>query len=203
MRLWHLIVPTMMLMCRWPIEVNGLLKGATQVDELRAYYLMIEQNMWAIAQSGNDHSHVLDQIFEGHRIFVDDNITLVPNTLHDFKLLETVYEWKLLETDIITLDNLFEALRLLLRENLQRLDELQATDFADTVFKDTHYPVNGTLEKIDNIMIKQGMYYKAMLVGTPMWSTNCEYIFCFVFICLIWQKYFRNIHERFFRFCIF
>lgn len=174
MRLWHLIVPTMMLMCRWPIEVNGLLKGATQVDELRAYYLMIEQNMWAIAQSGNDHSHVLDQIFEGHRIFVDDNITLVPNTLHDFKLLETVYEWKLLETDIITLDNLFEALRLLLRENLQRLDELQATDFADTVFKDTHYPVNGTLEKIDNIMIKQGMYYKAMLVGTPMWSTNCE-----------------------------
>lgn len=150
--------------CLMPSHVNGLLNGATKMDELRAYYLMIEQNMWRLIETENDRNHGLQQIFEGHRIFVDDNITKV-YTENDFKILNTVYEWKLLETDIITVNKLFEAFRFLLQQNHEHFDELAATDFADTVFKDEHWPVNETLNMIENIMVKQGMYYKAMLVG--------------------------------------
>lgn len=177
MRHCYLTVLFVILICHWPIAANGLLKGATQVDELRAYYLMIEQNMWRIVDSGNDPEHALNQIFIGHSIFINDNISRMSHSLSDFQLLDSVYEWKVLETNIITLDNLFEALRLLLKEKVQRLDELQATDFADTVFKDNHYPVNGTLEMIENIMVKQGMYYKAMLVGIRLGNLHSIVVF--------------------------
>lgn len=159
-----LTVFTVILACGlWPTS-TALLKGATKLDELRAYYLLIEQNMWRIAETETDQNHALQQLFEGHRVFIDENLSKV-YTESDFKILNTVYEWKLLETDIITMNKLFEAFRFLLQQNHEHFDELAATDFADTVFKDEHWPVNGTLETIFNIMIKQGMYYKAMLVG--------------------------------------
>lgn len=150
--------------CLMPSNVNGLLNGATKMDVLRAYYLMIEQNMWRLIETENDKNHAVQQIFEGHRVFVDENITKI-YTENDFDILNTVYEWKLLETNIIAVNKLFEAFRFLLQQSHEHFDELAATDFADTVFKDDHFPVNETLNMIENIMVKQGMYYKAMLVG--------------------------------------
>lgn len=166
---------TVILACGlWPTS-NALLKGVTKLDELRAYYLLIEQNMWRIAQTETDQNHALQQLFEGHRVFIDENLSKI-YTESDFKILNMVYEWKLLETDIITMNKLFEAFRFLLQQNHEHFDELAATDFADTVFKDEHWPVNATLDTIYNIMIQQGMYYKAMLVGDNILSIKYNQI---------------------------
>lgn len=155
---------SVILLCGFCATANGLLRGATKIDELRAFYLRIEQNMWEIVEKETDQSHTVKQLFEGHRVFIDENMAKVYSE-NDFHVLDAVYEWKLLENDLVALNNLFEAFRFLLQQNHEHLDQLAARDFTDTVLKDTHWPVNETFEKIDNIMVKQGMYYKAMLVG--------------------------------------
>uniref|UniRef100_A0A1B0D3K4 Uncharacterized protein n=1 Tax=Phlebotomus papatasi TaxID=29031 RepID=A0A1B0D3K4_PHLPP len=152
------------------VGLSGVLggKGCTVIDKLREYYLTIEDESWKIVNRGSGIYHpdkILHPIYKMYRMFALQNIT---QAMEDYELvsLDRIYEWKLLERDLMSVNNLFTVFRQELEKPLQNVgnfDELSATDFADTVFKDKHWPVPETFDQIENIMVNQGLYYKAMV----------------------------------------
>lgn len=135
-----------------------------QIDAVRANYAALEENSWSVIENGIDHAQSLKQIMKNYRQFVQDEL-ISQQSVNDFIVFDKIYEWKILQQSLITLNNLFEAYRLMLSQNVEDLDNLALNDFAETVLFDKDWPVNQTLDEIENIMVKQGLYYKAMLVS--------------------------------------
>lgn len=149
-------------------------KEATIIDILRSQYISFEAELWSIIENGVDQNSVLHHILHEQNKFVNTNLT-IDYVENEFFILEQVYEWKILEKDLISINNLFDAFRILLQKNIGQIDRLEIQDFTETVLNDKQWSVNSTLEQIENIMIKQGLYYKVMLVRT--------FFFIMLYIC--------------------
>lgn len=151
--------------CDFVPVTNALLKGATFIDDTRARYIELEKESWNIVENGVDQNAILKQIFTNHNLFIDNFLT---NSLQEnqFLVLESLYEWKTLEaTALWPTDRLFDQFKSLLNKSDEFFDKLANEDFADTVLND-RTSVKESLEQIENIMIKQSVYYKAGSVGT-------------------------------------
>lgn len=145
-------------------SVQGQITSDIQIDAIRSEYLTLEENSWSVVENGIDHTQALQQIFKNYREFVQDKLKS-PQSVNDFLIFERIYEWKELQQNLITLNNLFEAYRLMLSQYVDVFDNLALNDFAETVLFDKDWPVNQTLDQIENIMVRQGLYYKATLVS--------------------------------------
>lgn len=144
-------------------------RGITAIDVTRDKYFDLELNLWNTLDNVNQLDG-LKQIFQQHRTFADEYFSdkVTPGNSgggNEFIVLDTFYEWKVLEKDLITLNNLFEAFRMPLQEYVNEFNELALHDLTETVLNDEYFPVAKTMDQIENIMVKQGLYYKAMLVG--------------------------------------
>lgn len=137
----------------------------TSIDVSRARYLELEQNLWNTLRYTNQLNG-LNTTFSEHRKFVADYIDPIAQLIKSDGLitLNQIYEWNYLQQDLLVLNNLFEALRVPLDKYVNDFDELALNDFTDTILNDERFPVKGTLEQIENIMVKQALYYRAMLV---------------------------------------
>lgn len=137
---------------------------ATPTDMLRASFVRFEQELWSTIENGVDQPSVAEHILEEYQKFVTENLTqdFIGN---DYMFMERVFEWKVLERDILTLNNLFNALRPILRQRFGQIERHVLTDYTETVLSDPINSVNETLNKIENIMIKQGLYYRFALVS--------------------------------------
>uniref|UniRef100_A0A1L8DP86 Putative conserved secreted protein n=2 Tax=Nyssomyia neivai TaxID=330878 RepID=A0A1L8DP86_9DIPT len=140
-------------------------KGTTVIDTLRDYYLTLEDQAWKVVSQGKNPDRVLPVVYKLYKMFALQNIT---TEMEDYELisLDRIYEWKLLERDLMSVRTLFEVFRQELEKPVQGMnnfDELSATDFAETVFEDKNFPVPQTFDQIENIMVNQGLYYKAMV----------------------------------------
>lgn len=147
------------LTCYVSVQGQGI-----QVDVVRSDYIALEENSWSIIENGIDHAQSLKQIMKNYREFVEENLNS-PQSVNDFISFEKIFEWKVLQQSLITLNNLFEAYRLILSQYVEEFDNLALNDFAETVLFDKDWPVNQTLDEIENIMVKQGLYYKTTLVS--------------------------------------
>lgn len=136
---------------------------ASNTDVLRAQFLDLENELSNTIDNGVDQTSVSRHIFFEFGKFIESNLTeeFIGN---NYMFMEQVYEWKLLENDLIAMNNLFSQFRLLLKKQFDSINKLEFTDFAETVTMDKQWSVNDTFDKIFNIMIKQGFYYKVMLV---------------------------------------
>lgn len=143
------------------VSVHG---QGIQIDAVRSEYIGLEENSWSIIENGIDHTQSLSQIIKNYHKFVEDQLKS-PQSVNDFITLDKIYEWKILQANLMTLNNLFEAYRLILSKSLDEYDNLALTDLAEAVLTDKDWPVNETLDEIENIMVKQGLYYKATLVS--------------------------------------
>lgn len=143
------------------IEVTN---EATPTDVVRATFVLFEQELWNVIENGVDQTSVSRHIFDEYRKYVDANLTQNFNT-NDYEFMEPVYEWKLLEKDIFSMNIMFDVLRTLLEKRFDQIERHELTDFTDTVLYDPLNSVNDTLNKIAYIMIKQGLYYKVQLVS--------------------------------------
>lgn len=143
---------------------------ASDIDVLRALHNDLEKESIHLFENGVDPANNLRQIFNEYGRFVESNLTkeFIGN---NYIFLENFYEWKLLENDLISLNNLFSSFRTMLLKPFDSVERLELTDFAETVLNDKQFSVNETLEKIINIMVSQGVYYKISLV--------CVIITCF------------------------
>lgn len=163
------------LTCYVSVQGQGI-----QIDAVRSEYLGLEENSWSIIENGIDHTQSLNQIIRNYQQFIEDKLKS-PQSVNDFITLDKIYEWKILQTSLMTLDTLFEAYRLLLSQSLQKFETLSLNDFAETALLDKDWPVNQTLDEIENIMVKQGLYYKATLVSTATLSGKIQtfFVHCF------------------------
>lgn len=136
---------------------------ASDIDVLRAHFIDLENDLAGTIDNGVDQTSVARHIFHEFRKFVNSNLTqeFIGNN-YDF--MENVYEWKLLESDLLVVNNLFSLFRQLLAKDFDAINKLEFTDFAETVLMDQKLAVNSTFEKITNVMINQGLYYKVILV---------------------------------------
>lgn len=186
---WFVVVVAAATICGLS-EGARKLKGSTDVDALRHRYLALESRAATIVgqldsvenQKEEDRSAmrnvVLKELLEIYGGFASEDLG-ADDTYNeeDYEILTRFYEWQLLQSDLINVHKLFDAFRSFVRNKnqLPRDDpdlELASLDLADTVLSDPHFPVNGTLDQIDTIMVRQGVYYKAQLEAK---STICSF----------------------------
>lgn len=158
---WFVVVFVTCVRSNTAIEVFN---EATPTDVLRATFVHFEQELWSIIENGVDQPSVGRHILDEYRKFASANLT--QNFIgNDYVFMERVYEWKILEKDIFSLNNIFDVLRPMLEKSFDQIERHELTDFTETVLSDPVFSVNETLNKIDNIMIKQGLYYRVGLVS--------------------------------------
>lgn len=173
----HIWLTLVIACCMRANAVIALNNEASPTDILRASCIQFEAELWSDIENGVDQPSVGRHILEEFRKFVAANLTenFVGN---NYVFMERVYEWKLLEKDLISLNNIFDVLRPMLDKQFDRIERHELTDFTETVLSDPVYSVNETLNKIQNIMINQGLYYRMTLVS---WIEN-SFFFSFLFV---------------------
>lgn len=158
---WFVVVSVACVRSNVAIEVAS---EATPTDMLRASFVHFEQELWSVIENGVDQPSVGRHILDEYRKFVEENLT--QNFIgNNYVFMERVYEWKILEKDIFSLNNIFDVFRPILGKQFDQIERHELTDFTETVLTDPLYSVNDTLNKIENIMIKQGLYYRVTLVS--------------------------------------
>lgn len=149
-------------------------EGTADPDYVRESYIQLERNLWdKYVDKPNSFSNNerLYKIFNQHLMFIKQNIDANYKG-EDFSVLSRYYEWATLEPDVKSIHMLFKdsfirRLELDLETtdfNSVGFDEQANIDLAETVLKDPLWPINATLEKIQNNIYNQGLYYKAISV---------------------------------------
>lgn len=149
--------------CNLLCAISGYSKGVASIDFLRAQYLQLEAELWSIVENGVDQSSVLNQILGQHKAFIDQNLTQNDLNENEFYLLEKIYEWNIVKESLMPIRSLFDSFQEVVDKNTDHFNNLELTDLADTILSESEQ-INGTAENIENFMVKQGTYYKVMLV---------------------------------------
>lgn len=141
----------------------GYTKGSAAIDFLRAQYIQLEAELWSIIENGVDQSSVLNQILGQHKAFIDSNLTANDYDENDFYLFEKIYEWTMVKESLVPIRSLFDSFRTVIDKNYGNFNSLELNDLADTILSE-YALINSTASNIDTFMVKQGTYYKVMLV---------------------------------------
>lgn len=156
-------VITFFVMCHFVGTINGYSQGSAAIDFLRGQYLQLEAELWSIIENGVDQSSVLNQILGQHKTFIDGNITANDVDENDFYVFEKIYEWTVVKDSLAPIRSLFDSFRTVVDKNHGQFNSLELTDLADTILSETEL-INSTASNIEQFMVKQGTYYKVMLV---------------------------------------
>lgn len=149
-------------------------EGSAEIEFVLSSYIQLEKSLWekyvdkVSLLSINDR---LYKIFNQHYMFIQQHMTRNFDD-EDFAVLSRFYEWNVVEPDVKSIHALFkdhfcQRLEKELESNDvsdSGFDERACLDLAETVLKDPLWPVNATLEKIQNNIYNQGLYYKAKSV---------------------------------------
>ncbi|KAG5678259.1 hypothetical protein PVAND_007951 [Polypedilum vanderplanki] len=157
-------------------------EGSTDPDFTRGSYIQLEKTLWekyVDKTSSLTTNERLYKIFNQHYMFIKQFINETYNG-DDFNVLTRYYEWNNLEPDVKSIHNLFKdnfmrRLEIDLQTNDFRttgFDEHANVDLAETITNDPLWPINATLEKIQNNIYNQGLYYKAISEATTTICTS-------------------------------
>lgn len=165
------------LLCLIVKHLNGAqsfrYEGSAECDFVRSSYLQMEKNLWdryvdKVLPSLTRNER-LYKMFNQHYMFIQQHMTEGYKD-QDFSVLSRFYEWNTLQPDVKSIHSLFKdnfVHRLesdLDSNDVDSYNERAWLDLAETVLTDPLWPVNGTLEKIQNNIYSQGLYYKAKSV---------------------------------------
>lgn len=142
-------------------------KGASETDLIRAQYLKLQDDIWALVNKEDIPKHdVQESLYSTYRDLTISNWTTRYNE-DQFKFLRRYYEWNVVEKDIMGIQSLWDAFRTFLANQFatEGFNELAGVDFADTVFHDQQLTMNNSLGSLHLTMVKQGFYYKVALVS--------------------------------------
>lgn len=149
-------------------------EGSTDVDFARSSYIQLEKSLWDKYVNKITSLSMTDRlykIYNQHFVFIEQFMNNNYND-QDFSVLARFYEWNVIEPDVRSVHALFkdsfrERLRIELTSNDvngEGFDERAGLDLAETVLTDPLWPVNATMEKVQNNVYNQGLYYKAKSV---------------------------------------
>lgn len=148
-------------------------EGSTDCDFVRSSYIQLEKGHWdkyidKVSSLSRDER--LYKVINQHFMFVQQYMQSVYRD-QDFDVLQRFYEWNVIEPDIKSVHSLFkEHFEGRLEKELEEytndgsFDERAFLDLAETVLQDPLWRINTTLEKIQNNIYNQGLYYKAKSV---------------------------------------
>lgn len=154
--------------------LSSRFEGSTECDFVRSSYIELERSLWekyVDKVSSLSRQDRLYKIFNQHYTFIHQYM----DTNFDdeaFTVLAKFYEWNIIEPDVKSIHSLFkDSFRHRLELELETneingvgFDERAGLDLAETILTDPLWPVNGTIEKIQNNIYNQGLYYKAKSV---------------------------------------
>lgn len=149
-------------------------EGAGEADFARSSYIQLEKSLWdkyVDKITTLSLSERLYKIYNQHYVFIQQLLSSNYDD-RDFSVLARFYEWNVIEPDIKSVhalfkDNFRHRLEVELETNdvkADGFDERAGLDMAETILSDPLWPVNSTLEKIQNNVYNQGLYYKAKSV---------------------------------------
>ncbi|CRK92910.1 CLUMA_CG006339, isoform A [Clunio marinus] len=166
----------LILLCSIIVSLSSIVKtarhdGSTECDYVRNFYIQMEKGLWekyVDKVSVLSRNERLYKIFNQHFMFIQQYLKDDYDGA-DFSVLERFYEWNMIEPDVKSIHVLFrDNFRRVLERELETndingdgFDERASLDFAETSLSDPLWPVNATLEKIQNNIYNQGLYYKA------------------------------------------
>jgi hypothetical protein len=147
-------------------------EGSTQIDIAVTSYLQLEKNIWEKYVNGETSLSLHERIYKilnQHYVYVMQYIQPTNVDDKDFKILEKFYEWKSIEHDVKSIHDLFKNSFLRQLENqlkndveeISAVDQRALLDLSETVLFDNLWPVNATIEKMQNSVYNQGLFYKA------------------------------------------
>lgn len=150
-------------------------EGSTDCDFARSSYVQLEKSQWERYVDRNStltRNERLYKVINQHFMFVQQHMQSGYDEV-DFNVLQRFYEWNVIEPDVKSIHSLFkEHFETRLEKELETnrlndgaFDERALLDLAETVLDDPLWRVNNTIEKIQNNIYNQGLYYKAKSVG--------------------------------------
>lgn len=143
-------------------------KTLAPIIALRLEYISLEKSLWQYLgePKKNDEAKQLRKVFETHRNVVNANFSgdFDPTK---YSILVNHYEWNGLEADLLELDGLFKYFRGFINRYLDGVYDKQAIlDLCNDALHENGNSINipEIVEKMQNIMVRQTLYYRAMLV---------------------------------------
>lgn len=166
--------PKITLLICYVASVGALrYEGSTDCDLVRSSYVQLEKGHWdkyVDKESSLSRNERLYKIINQHFMFVQQYMQSAFSD-QDFDVLQRFYEWNVIEPDIKSVHSLFKdhfvgRLEKELDEYTSKgsFDERAFLDLAETVLQDPLWRINQTLDKIQNNIYNQGLYYKAKSV---------------------------------------
>lgn len=176
----NLILLTLLLLCLPRIEVASAASSSSslmprsnppiEIDAVREQYLSLEQSLWQHlnrSQNIRNTEQQMRKIIDSHRLFVNEHMNSSWSA-GKYEILNH-YEWSILERDLQQIETLFGAFKRILnsQENsveLTRTHELE--DLMENILRnDRTFSMGRIFQDIELIMVKQTMYYRAMMVS--------------------------------------
>lgn len=156
------------------IVTSARYEGTTDCDFVRSNFVQLEKSQWdryVNKDSILSQNERLYKIINQQFLFVKQHMQY-NYTDQDFEVLQRFYEWNVIEPDVKSVHSLFrdhfvKRLETELDNNNSNggvFNERALLDLAETVIEDPLWRINSTMEKIQNNIYNQGLYYKAKAV---------------------------------------
>lgn len=160
-----------LLVCTYCVN-SYVYQGASSPDFIRDEYIQLEAKIWSdyVENDQLNRNYKLYQIIDKHQSFLKKYLRDPIEEKH-YNVLSRFYEWNLVEKDVLEIHNLFEATAHFIDNEMKigdkitgGFEERAALDLAETILHDAQWPVNTTLQQLDNIIVGQGLYYRSIQV---------------------------------------
>ncbi|XP_062138828.1 uncharacterized protein LOC133847665 isoform X2 [Drosophila sulfurigaster albostrigata] len=145
-----------------------------EVDALRKEYIALEKSLWEYldnspSNSQNNRDTLIKKIYSSHREFINRPQISHKFALDHYKVLNH-YEWTLLEMKLFQLSGIYDDAykdKLMSAPTSQNLEERAVLDLTDHVLRnDKTFSMSQIFQEIEYMMVKQALYYRAMLTAT-------------------------------------
>ncbi|TDG40589.1 hypothetical protein AWZ03_012986 [Drosophila navojoa] len=144
----------------------------TEVDALRMEYLSLERALWIYlnktANSQNNKETQLRKVYDSHRSFINRPQMDRQFASDKYQIMHH-YEWNQLELKLVELNRIFDFYKNTLMKPVSsdRLEERAVLDLTETVLRnDKHFSMSQIFQTIEEYMVKQALYYRAMVAST-------------------------------------
>ncbi|XP_004527139.1 uncharacterized protein LOC101457975 isoform X2 [Ceratitis capitata] len=139
-----------------------------QVDATRREFFALEESLWRyMEKDGISKSSQLRKVFDSTRNYINDHIQ------NNFEVgrydILNHYEWSLLERDLLQIDSIFGYYKNFINEhnNISELNERAVLDICESVLRnDNTFSMSRIFQDVELVMVKQTLYYRAMLEST-------------------------------------
>lgn len=146
---------------------------AIEINAVRDEYLNLEQSLWQhLNRSPNNRNteQQMRKIIDSHRKLINEHMNSTW-PMGKYEILNH-YEWSILERDLQQIETLFNAFKLLLNSEENSVELTRSHDLEnlmDNILRnDKTFSMDRIFQDIELIMVKQTMYYRAMMVSASL-----------------------------------